>query len=63
MGKRIYPGDLATHERVIAGLVESLGAERYEHEYALGRALNLDQAMRLALGQDWPDATDVAMTP
>jgi predicted ATPase len=56
MGGRIYPGDLATHERVIAGLVESLGAERYEHEYALGRSLSLDQAIRLALGEDCPDS-------
>jgi predicted ATPase/DNA-binding winged helix-turn-helix (wHTH) protein len=62
MGGRIYPGDLATHERVIAGLVESLGTERYEHEYTLGSALSLDQAIRLALGEDCLDAADVPTT-
>jgi hypothetical protein len=50
MGGRMYPGDLATHERVIAGLIDVLGHERYELEYARGASVNLDEAIRLALG-------------
>jgi non-specific serine/threonine protein kinase len=50
MGGRIYPGDLATHERVIAGLIDVLGHESYELEYARGASVNLDEAIQLALG-------------
>jgi hypothetical protein len=55
MGGRIYPGDLATHERVIAGLIDALGPDTYEQEYARGASVNLDEAIRLALGDPRSD--------
>jgi tetratricopeptide (TPR) repeat protein len=55
MGGRIYPGDLATHERVIAGLIDALGQDRYEQEYARGASVNLDEAIRIALGDQRSD--------
>jgi tetratricopeptide (TPR) repeat protein len=50
LGTRIYPADLAEHQRVTAQVNDSLGAERFEALRAEGRTLSLDQVIAIALG-------------
>jgi predicted ATPase/DNA-binding winged helix-turn-helix (wHTH) protein len=49
-GGRIYPADLAEHERTVATTVDALGRERFEALCEEGRELSLDEAIALALG-------------
>jgi hypothetical protein len=51
LGSRRHPGDLPEHRRVVAGIREVLGDERYERLHARGAEMSLDQALGLVLDE------------
>src|SRR5205085_748481 len=51
LGSPIVPSDLPQHKRYIAAAREALGEELFLVAWAGGRALHLNQAMALALGE------------
>ena len=52
LGAKLYPMDLAEYERNLAALRAQLDADAFAAVWEEGRALNLDQAITLALADD-----------
>jgi predicted ATPase/DNA-binding SARP family transcriptional activator len=52
IGAPVWPGDQGFHERVETGLVKALGADTYQEYWRAGEAMELDQAVTVALSGD-----------
>lgn len=63
LGSRRHPGDLPEYHRVVAGLREALGDERYEQLYAEGARMSLEDAVALALDDAAPRRLAPAALP